>query len=47
MVIYLGGPEVLLIGWSFQVPEHALSPSNTYTGLLRFGEKILAHNHTP
>ncbi|KAJ6187818.1 glycoside hydrolase superfamily [Penicillium mononematosum] len=26
MVIHLGGPKFLLIGWGFQVREHTLSP---------------------
>jgi hypothetical protein len=41
MVIHLGGPRFLLIGWGFQVRARALSPTSTFTGFLRFEEKIV------
>ncbi|KAJ5281198.1 hypothetical protein N7478_006570 [Penicillium angulare] len=46
MVIHLGGPRFLLIGWGFQVRARSLSPSSSFTGFLRFKEKIVANKET-
>lgn len=40
MLINLGGANFLLIGWGFQVCATSLSTAATFTGILRFGEKI-------
>ncbi|KAJ5693067.1 hypothetical protein N7462_002490 [Penicillium macrosclerotiorum] len=46
MVIHLGGPKFLLIGWGFQVRARSLSPTSIYTGILRFREKQVANQET-
>ena len=46
MVIHLGGPKFLLIGWGFQVRARALSPTSSFTGFLRFEEKTIANKET-
>jgi hypothetical protein len=40
MVIHLGGPKFLLIGWGFQVRARSLSRTSSFTGFLRFKEKV-------
>jgi hypothetical protein len=42
MVIHLCGAKFLLIGWGFQVRGRSLDPGATFTGFLRFEEKIVA-----
>ncbi|KAJ5326844.1 hypothetical protein MYU51_001575 [Penicillium brevicompactum] len=42
MVIHLGGPRFLLIGWGFQVRARSLSSSSTFTGFLRFEEQTVS-----
>jgi hypothetical protein len=44
MVIHLGGPKFLLIGWGFQVRARSLSPTSTFTGFLRFEEKQVVNS---
>lgn len=46
MVIHLGGPKFLLIGWGFQVRARSLSPTSTFTGFLRFEEKQVVNSET-
>lgn len=46
MVIHLGGPKFLLIGWGFQVRARSLSPTSTFTGFLHFREKQVANKET-
>jgi hypothetical protein len=46
MVIHLGGPKFLLIGWGFQVRARALSRTSSFTGILRFEEKMVADQET-
>ncbi|PIG82328.1 beta-galactosidase [Aspergillus arachidicola] len=46
MVIHLGGGKFLLIGWGFQVRATSLSPTATFTGILRFEEKLVANRDT-
>jgi hypothetical protein len=41
MVIHQGGGKFLLVGWGFQVRAQAISPEATFTGILRFEEKIV------
>lgn len=42
MVIHLGGPRFLLIGWGFQVRARSLSPSSVFTGFLHFEEQTVS-----
>jgi hypothetical protein len=35
-----------LIGWGFQVRARSLSPTSSFTGFLRFEEKIVANQKT-
>ncbi|KAJ5735514.1 uncharacterized protein N7483_000639 [Penicillium malachiteum] len=46
MVIHLGGPRFLLIGWGFQVRAKALSPTSSFTGFLSFREKKVVNKET-
>lgn len=46
MVIHLGGARFLLIGWGFQVVARSLRPRSTFTGFLRFQEKLVANKET-
>ncbi|KAL4996726.1 glycoside hydrolase superfamily [Aspergillus recurvatus] len=46
MVIHLGGPNFLLVGWGFQVRARSLSPTCAFTGILRFEEKVVADAET-
>ncbi|KAJ5132335.1 hypothetical protein N7448_006493 [Penicillium atrosanguineum] len=46
MVIHLGGPKFLLIGWGFQVRACSLSRTSRFTGFLRFEEKKVADRAT-
>ncbi|KAL2213106.1 glycoside hydrolase [Sarocladium strictum] len=46
MVIHQGDGKFLLIGWGFQVRAKALSPKATFTGFLRFEEKIVEDAET-
>lgn len=46
MVIHLGGSRFLLIGWGFQVRARALSRTSSFTGILRFEEKMVADQET-
>lgn len=46
MVIHLGGPKFLLIGWGFQVRARSLSPSSTFTGFLRFEEQTVSNKES-
>lgn len=46
MVIHLGGPRFLLIGWGFQVRARSLSPTSSFTGFLRFEEKMVVDQET-
>ena len=46
MVIHLGGPKFLLIGWGFQVRARSLSPTSSFTGFLRFEEKVVVSRET-
>ncbi|KAJ5103766.1 hypothetical protein N7532_004295 [Penicillium argentinense] len=46
MVIHLGGPKFLLIGWGFQVRARSLSPTSHSTGILRFQEKLVVNEET-
>ncbi|KAJ5920824.1 hypothetical protein N7466_009150 [Penicillium verhagenii] len=46
MVIHLGGPRFLLIGWGFQVRAKALSPTSSFTGFLTFREKKVVNKET-
>lgn len=46
MVIHLGGVKFLLIGWGFQVRATSLSPTATFTGILRFEEKFVVNRDT-
>jgi len=41
MVIHQGGGKFLLAGWGFQVRARATDPRSTFTGFLRFEEKIV------
>lgn len=46
MVIHRGNGVFLLIGWGFQVRAKALSDKATFTGWLRFEEKLVANDKT-
>ncbi|KAF2459634.1 beta-galactosidase [Lineolata rhizophorae] len=46
MVVHLGGAKFLLIGWGFHVVAKNLSPSTSFTGILRFEEKMVANKDT-
>ncbi|ETS82472.1 hypothetical protein PFICI_04348 [Pestalotiopsis fici W106-1] len=39
MVIHQGGPNLLLLGWGFQVRARSLAIASTFTGIVRFEEK--------
>jgi hypothetical protein len=41
MVIHQCGGKFLLIGWGFQVRAQSLSPASSFTGILRFEEKVI------
>lgn len=41
MVIHRGGNVLLLIGWGFQVRARPLRPKASFTGILRFEEKVV------
>ncbi|KAG7053239.1 putative beta-galactosidase [Colletotrichum scovillei] len=41
MVIHQGGGKFLLIGWGFQVKAKALGQDRSFTGILKFEEKIV------
>jgi len=41
MLIYLGDAKFLLIGWGFQAVFKSVSPKSTFTGILKFEEKIV------
>jgi hypothetical protein len=46
MVVHLGGPKFLLIGWGFQVRARSLSATSTFTRFLRFEVKMVANKET-
>ncbi|EOD51125.1 putative glycosyl hydrolases family protein [Neofusicoccum parvum UCRNP2] len=46
MVIHRGGNRFLLVGWGFQVVARSLSPRSSFTGFLRFQEKVVADEET-
>lgn len=46
MVVHLGGARFLLVGWGFQVRARSLSPRATFTGILRFEEKVVVDRDT-
>ncbi|KAI1371365.1 glycoside hydrolase superfamily [Hypoxylon crocopeplum] len=46
MVIHRGGGRFLLIGWGFQVRAKSLYPKATFTGILRFEEKVVVDRET-
>lgn len=41
MLIHLGDAKFLLIGWGFQAVFKSVSPKSTFTGILKFEEKIV------
>ncbi|KAL4964609.1 putative beta-galactosidase [Aspergillus stella-maris] len=43
IVIHLGDSKFLLIGWGFQVRARSLLPDATFTGILRFEEKVVSN----
>ena len=46
MVIHLDDARYLLIKWGFQVLVRSLLPTNTFTGFLRFEEKIVINRES-
>ncbi|GME23975.1 Glycoside hydrolase family 42 [Neofusicoccum parvum] len=46
MVIHRGANRFLLVGWGFQVVARSLSPRSSFTGFLRFQEKVVADEET-
>ncbi|KAJ0300487.1 hypothetical protein COL5a_006762 [Colletotrichum fioriniae] len=46
MVIHRGGGRFLLIGWGFQVRAKALGQGRSFTGILKFEEKIVGDEGT-
>lgn len=46
MIIHLGGAKFLLVGLGFQVRAQALSPTASFTGFLRFEEKVVTDKTT-
>ena len=46
MVIHRGNGVMILIGWGFQVRAKSLSPKATFTGFLRFEEKVVVNEVT-
>ncbi|XDG02594.1 hypothetical protein ABKA04_002209 [Annulohypoxylon sp. FPYF3050] len=46
MVIYRGDAKFLLIGWGFQVRAKSLSRTSSFTGILRFEEKMVVNRET-
>jgi hypothetical protein len=46
MVIYRGGNTFLLIGLGFQVAAKAVNPGSTFSGILRFEEKVIEDEET-
>lgn len=46
MVIDRGNGNFLLIGWGFQVSARSMAPGSTFTGILKFEEKVVEVEET-
>ncbi|KAH7349398.1 DNA recombination protein [Plectosphaerella cucumerina] len=46
MVIHRGGGKFLLIGWGFQVSAQSTAADSTFTGILKFEEKVVEDEET-